>query len=511
MRKTLLASAIILACGPSMATSLLITEYVEGSSNNKALELTNVSDSTLDLSQYQLKFYFNGNQQAGTSLALSGNLTPGSSFVVADNDASAAILALSDLTFNDSFFNGDDAIELVSQGLVIDSLGQVGVDPGSEWGSGLLSTKDNTLRRDSNASADTDSSDAVDLNGWQGFENDNIDDLGQFNGGGTEPLVCAEPATSIHDIQGTGEASPLVGEQHVIEAVVTQHMPGLKGLFVQASDDDIDQSPLSSEALFVYYGNEPLDYAAGDRIRLQGRVSEFGELTQLTNLSGHLLCATDQALPAAQALSLPLTSLQQPERFESMRVAFAQGLVVNEVYRLGRYGEVTLGSQRHAIGTQVALPGSEALAVTAANALDTLVLDDGLTVQNPDPIRYPYPGLSAENTLRVGDQVTGLRGVMHQAFGAYRIQPDGVVNIVQANPRQFDAPLSRDGTLAVASFNVLNYFNGDGQAGGFPTARGADAIMFNLGDYFTRLPYRSWGGYHTRVYSPTRQNYSCHL
>ena len=146
--KTVLALAISSVCGLAHgADNLIISEYVEGSSNNKAIELYNPTAGVIDLSQYQLRFYFNGSTNVGTTIALTGSLAAGATYVVADNDASADILAVTNQQSSASFFNGDDAIELTYQNQVIDSLGQVGVDPGAEWGSGDLSTQDNTLRR----------------------------------------------------------------------------------------------------------------------------------------------------------------------------------------------------------------------------------------------------------------------------------------------------------------------------------------------------------------------------
>lgn len=482
------SSLAIALCGVATfaqaADNLIISEYVEGSGNNKAVELYNPTQHPLDLSLYQLQFYFNGSTSAGSTIALSGMLAAGETHVVADDEADTDILVVSDTLSDVSFFNGDDAIVLSQQGQVIDSLGQVGSDPGSQWGSGLLSTQDNTLRRDiNNLLADVIIDDDVTLSHWIGYAKDDISDLGVF--GATtppdptdpdEPLACYTPATPIHQIQGSGDSSPLNGQQVIVEAIVTSNQAsGLKGLFLQMADNEADNDVNTSEGVFAYTAGA-LAYASGDRIRLKATVKEYNGLTELIDISSHLLCATAQPIPSAARVTLPVVSTSQLEAFEGMLVTFSHNLVVNEVYDLGRYGEVLLGSQRHYIGTQVAAPGADALAVTAANALDRIILDDGLTGQNPDPIRYPAPGLSASNTLRVGDTLTGLTAVMHYGFGEYRLMPVETVNFVTSNPRS-DAPqLALGGDLTVASFNVLNYFNGDGNGGGFPTARGANTL-----------------------------------
>ncbi|HKP73583.1 MAG TPA: ExeM/NucH family extracellular endonuclease, partial [Pyrinomonadaceae bacterium] len=77
-----------------------------------------------------------------------------------------------------------------------------------------------------------------------------------------------------------------------------------------------------------------------------------------------------------------------------------------------------------------------------------------------------------DQTRRAGDTVTGLTGVLTFDFSEYRLQPTVAPVFAQANPRPA-APASVGGTLKAASSNVLNYFNGDGAGGGFPTSRGA--------------------------------------
>jgi predicted extracellular nuclease len=71
------------------ADDLIFSEYVEGSSNNKAFELYNPTATAIVLSQYQVEFYFNGNTQAVANISLSGSLDAGQTYVVADNDSSA--------------------------------------------------------------------------------------------------------------------------------------------------------------------------------------------------------------------------------------------------------------------------------------------------------------------------------------------------------------------------------------------------------------------------------------
>jgi predicted extracellular nuclease len=110
----------------------------------------------------------------------------------------------------------------------------------------------------------------------------------------------------------------------------------------------------------------------------------------------------------------------------------------------------------------------------------TIILDDGRTGQNLNRLDSPdlLPYVHAGGTLRIGDQVHDRIAVLHFGFGAWRLQPIDIDAITaelaegRTRPRPEDRPRV-GGTMKVASFNVLNYFDGDGQGGGFPTSRGA--------------------------------------
>ncbi len=186
MKHLLPAVLAVAVCGSAFAQApddLLISEYVEGSSFNKAVELYNGTGSAIDLGaeRYYLRFYFNGNATAGTSIALMGTVADGDVFVLAEDSADPAILAEADQLSGASFFNGDDAVVLFRDStMIVDAIGQVGFDPGDEWGMGDTSTQNNTLRRvDDSCDADADTSDAFDpAENYVGFPIDTFDGLG---------------------------------------------------------------------------------------------------------------------------------------------------------------------------------------------------------------------------------------------------------------------------------------------------------------------------------------------
>ena len=281
--------------------------------------------------------------------------------------------------------------------------------------------------------------------------------------------VCGAPADFVHDVQGAGLTSPIVGSTVMVEGVVVadlQAVASIRGFYLQEDDGDVDADPATSEGLFIYdnfFNVGGVDVNVGDLVRVTGDVDEYFNLTQLDNITSVQNC-TNGPTASASSLSLPLTDADFPERLEGMLVTLPQTLYVTENYDLGRGGVVTLSSGGRLMQpTNVVLPGAPANALQDANNLNQIILDDGNTSQNPDPIIHPAPtGLTALDTLRGSDTATGVIGVLTESWSgwsgtdAYRLHPFGAVSFTAANPRPMPAVIS--GTLHVASFNVLNYF-----------------------------------------------------
>ncbi|GGY80413.1 extracelullar DNA degradation protein EddB [Cellvibrio zantedeschiae] len=481
-------SALALAC---LATSvgasadLYFSEYVEGSSNNKALEIYNSSNSPVNLSGYKVEMYFNGSNSAGLTINLSGSVPAQGTFVLAHASATGTIITSANQTNAAGWYNGDDAILLKNGSIIIDSIGQVGVDPGIEWGTGLTSTADNTLRRKASVtSGKTSANLAFDPSvEWDGFATDTFDNLGTYQGssnngngngnGGNQSSSCGAASTLISAIQGSGSASPLVGSGVSVEAIVVASFQGsgqIGGFFLQEPDNLDDNNPATSEGIYV---TSTTPVSVGDKVRVSGSVAETFNLTQITPTSVSV-CASNQTLPIVTGIALPLATLTDFEAVEGMLVTAPQTLTVNETYGLGRYGQVLLADGRLSQPTNLVSPGAAAIAQQTQNNLNKLMLDDSSNLQNPDPVIFPAPGLSAANPLRSGDTVTGLTGVMTYDFGAYRLLPTVTPNFVKTNARPTAPKMAANANLKVASFNVLNFFNGNGLGGGFPTARGAN-------------------------------------
>jgi hypothetical protein len=589
-----------------ISMALFFSEYIEGSSNNKALEIYNSTGSTIDLTagNYVVQFYFNGNTSP-TTFSLTGTVAAGDVFVFAPSNANSTILAQADQTSGAAFFNGDDVIVLRqggASGEILDSIGQIGTDPGTEWGTGLTSTADNTLRRKSSiTSGDTNPNDAFDPSvQWDGFATDTFDGLGSYTanpgtGAGviitqsgnstdvneegettdtytialnttptgavnlaiaadvetqlstdgtnfsnsvtlsltdTNPKTItvravndldvegsphtgvithsitssADPAYSntltaipnlnvniidndvalreVYEIQGSGAASPLVGQTVTIEAVVVGDFQGssrLNGFFVQEAVGDGNAA--TSDGIFIFAPNST-DVSVGQTVRLTGTVGENFTQTQLSNISGLSVVGSGAIAPIA--VDLPVAATTDLERYEGMLVTFPETLTVAENFNLGRFGEVLLSSEGRLFNptnfidptdiptTETENDENNVAAVTAqqnANNLRQILLDDGSNTQNPATV----PFLNEDGTLRVGSTVASLTGVLGFGFDSYRLQPTATPNFVDSNPRTA-APEEVGGNVKVASFNVLNYFNGNGVGGGFPTSRGADNV-----------------------------------
>ena len=145
------------------------------------------------------------------------------------------------------------------------------------------------------------------------------------------------------------------------------------------------------------------------------------------------------SLPAPVQITLPVAEMINWEAVEGMLVEVSSAttggkLVVTDNYTLGQYGTVTLTSDQVLKQfTETDAPGTSAYsAYMAATQKDQIILDDGSSSQNPGV--HPGRGgndLSASNTLRGGDSVASVVGVVDQltVSGAmpyetsYRLQP----------------------------------------------------------------------------------------
>lgn len=280
---------------------------------------------------------------------------------------------------------------------------------------------------------------------------------------------CGSVAALISDVQGSSDVSPLVGQTVAIEAGVTAIAPQLNGFFVQEEAKDVDDNQATSEGIFVFSEQSLASIAVGQLVRVSGVVQEIEGKTQLT---------TDAPAVQCGSVTIDATTFEFPvndngfEAYEGMFVDVAQSWVINNTHNLAAYGEIGVSETLLYTPTHMHPPSSDkAIALYKANKNKRIILDD-FNAEGPDNLSL-YGQFDANSPLRIGSQITSITGIVDESFNAYRIRllaPP--VSTAASRPTTPDI----EGDITIASFNVLNLFNGDGQNGGFPTDRGAKSI-----------------------------------
>ena len=288
------------------------------------------------------------------------------------------------------------------------------------------------------------------------------------------PTPPADPV-AISEIQGTADASPLVGQTVTTTGIVTAHYPsgGLNGYVLQApgTGGDIDLAIHdASDAIFVYSSATVGDVALGETVEVTGQVSEYYGLTQLSVPAGGATIVADAEPVAPVELEWPAGDAER-ESLESMLLAPQGTYTVSNTYGTNQYGEVGLafGDEPLRQPTDVAAPGStEAAAVVADNAARGVVLDDGastnFTSSANSSLTPPYVSLT-EPVVVGGTATFDEPVVLSFGFDLWRFMPTAPVagdgtgedGVTFSNPRT-SAPEAVGGDVSVASFNVLNYF-----------------------------------------------------
>ena len=245
----------------TISTDLLISEYVEGSSFNKALELYNGSGAALDLSDYTLELYANGATAATATLALAGTLASEDTYVLHHRDASAELKSKGQFENSSVInFNGDDAIVLKKSGVVVDSFGQVGAR--SNWGTDVTLVRNGAVTVGDSNPGDAFNRDAE----WIVYPKDTFEYLGfhDMEGSPGNPEEPEEPAdiSSIEDARAMN-----LGETVTIKGIVAANLKNT--ISVQDATGGIAVRPTS------------LNATVGDEVTLTGTLADYRGLLQL--------------------------------------------------------------------------------------------------------------------------------------------------------------------------------------------------------------------------------------
>lgn len=472
---SMLAALLPLVAAPVLAATtadVVINEIdadQSGTDSAEFIELYDGGDGTTDLTGLSIVLYNGSDDQSYLAFDLDGLSTDGDGyFVLCGNAATVANCDLDVSPDTNLIQNGADAAALVV-GDAVNYPNDTALPAGGDVVDAIVYDTD-------------DSDDAVLLAALtpgepQVNERAGGDGTGHSNqlcgdgyaqaaptpgGENTCPLPPA-PAISafIHEVQGAGSSSPLVGIAVEIQGVVVGDFQtgGFRGFHVQEEDADADADPATSEGVFVYYPPwvGGVEVQLGDVVTVVGQVSEFFGLTQIS--ADTVSVDSSGALVTPAELSLPLAGFDL-ETVEGMSVHFGQALTISEYWNYDRFGEIVLTNGRPFQPTATYAPGSPEAALAAVlNADNRITLDDGQTKQNPDFTRHPNGAeFTSTNYFRGGDTLTDVVGVMDYSFGNYKIQPTGAALYSRDNART-STPAWVGGNLTVATFNVLNYFS----------------------------------------------------
>jgi len=291
----------------------------------------------------------------------------------------------------------------------------------------------------------------------------------------------------IADIQNPENST--LGQWVVVESIVSfvsqgqGNQDGYRGFWLQ------QPKAKAFAGLFVYHAETKV--RRGQRIRLLAQVAEYHEVTELKNVRAVKVCSDQQVLPESIPLILPVSSLAELEALEGMRVHLRQPLIISDLYGagygLGNYGQFAISTRLHFQPTELFSAASirRGTAPVVIKSLDYLLVDDGQA--KPYPSHIPFPddrGFSSRNSLKIGDKIQSLTGVLHQYDEHYIIIPDPMSGPVKINSldRSQAPKVDNKANLVIASMNLENFFNGSPTNikqpdVGFPTPRGAKSYL----------------------------------
>ncbi|MCG6201195.1 ExeM/NucH family extracellular endonuclease [Psychromonas antarctica] len=502
MKKKILALAIgsVLSAGANAALSdIIISEYVEGSGNNKMIELTNLgaadytfpSNVTLEYSSYHNDIY----NAAKVNVLEGQKIDAGKTLVIYNGETEAEVITAiqgtkvaagtyAEAKYNAMNYSGDDHVALMDGSTIVDVIGTFG-DSGNDWG------KDKTFRRrlavgDASPAQNT----AFDANNWLEEPLDTLSGLGDstlapYVAVVVAPSICgSETLTTIGAIQGSENSSLLADTTVFVQGVVTAVAKyPVKGLYLQ--DAVADGNIMTSDGIFVKT-SKATDDLIGNTICLTSKVVEDYGLTELetdewdvTDTSSSVPAATDITMIPEDLGSFKATL----ERYEGMLVNLPSDIDPatdgNQDMRVTKAFGFDYNSYRNnlifsylrpnMVPTQNNVAGSEG--ATAAHEQNK---DYRLIIESPEKaadgeIPY-YPDFAtdpAKNYIRINDSVTDMEGVIAYSYGDFTLVVTNQVdkNNFKHNDDRSKTPdlstVTEDGEFAIkiGTMNVLNFFN----------------------------------------------------
>lgn len=278
--------------------------------------------------------------------------------------------------------------------------------------------------------------------------------------------------TAIHDIQGSGASSPIVGSSASTRGVVTGRKSN--GFFMQEPDATVDADPFTSEAIFVFTSSTPPAAAAvGSLVQVTGTVTEFvpsadalqPPLTQLTSPTV-VEISTGNPLPAVVEINPdPGGNFDQLERLEGMRVSVASLTVTAPTQ--GSISEANATSTSNGVFFGVVTGTDRPVREPGVQLPDPLPAGAPCCVPrfdtNPESIRVDSDGQTgaARIDVRTGAVVTGLVGPLDYGFRHYTILPDPATPPTVTSAGMALTPVT-DATaseVTIATYNLQRFYD----------------------------------------------------
>ncbi|GAA4763021.1 ExeM/NucH family extracellular endonuclease [Citricoccus nitrophenolicus] len=501
---TLVVPSQAATAAPTDDNVIINEAYTNGGSANAAfthkfVELYNPTDADISLDGWSIQYRSASGEAAPTGvIELSGTIKAGGYYLVqaSSNGDTGEALPTADATGGVSFSGTNGTLVLADQAETVSlPVGSVTAEDEAAGvvdllGYGTSNTFETAAATGPSANNDPKSmsrTDYVDTD-------DNSADFtaseeitptnaaGETAGGGTgepepEPEVPTE-VTPIAEIQGTGAASEMVGENVMTQGVVTAvySTGGFNGYYLQTpgSGGDDDSTPGASDAIFVYSADTVGDVTIGDHVQVTGEVSEYYSGTQLTVRSGGVE-QLDEPAEAVKPTALEFPADEETKEAHEGMLIDPSGMewTITDNYDVNSYGSLGLAPGTSPLDnpTSVAAPGVEAQAVMEQNAEALIVLDDGAStnfMRSPgNQNKLPY--LNIDDPVRVGSAVTFTDPViLDYRYDAWNFQPTQHLtheNAEEVQPATFEdtreaeaTPEDVGGNVQLASFNVLNYF-----------------------------------------------------
>lgn len=413
---------------PLLPIHPIISEYGEGSSNNKWIEIYNPSNLLdIDLSNYELRLYTATSgiisQTVYSAYQLSEILVPGDVFVISNSLANASILALADATSSSVInFNGDDAIAIYSKtsGQIVDVIGNFGTDPGTNWPCGSGATSEFTLYRSIGINQPAATWDTTE---WSVLSQDNISKLGYHENqdpsyitwsgslsimaGNTAQLtVNYNPLDAIRGVTWSVENNtPTDGEGNVLSVdsngLVTALEPGTAMVkCTSTATPSLYSGSMITVTAPVYYAvnasaaNEAHGTVSASPASVLGGGSSTITITPASGYYTDYITVNDV-----------VTQLDGTNTFTINNITSTQTVVVT----FDALNTISVSSNNNDYGTASASPtgvidgGSTTISFTPASGYtaDTITINGGTPIDLGDNTSYVISNISSDQTVLV--------------------------------------------------------------------------------------------------------------